>query len=75
MVKELAIASGGIFQFLIFKPITSGWEIVDVALGPSKNFKDLTSYNPGAQVFEYLYCIYNNIINNLFIYIVIFLYC
>jgi hypothetical protein len=53
MVKELAIASGGIFQFLIFKPITSGWEIVDVALGPSKNFEDLTSYNPGAQVFEY----------------------
>ena len=50
MVKDLALASNGLFQFVIFRPITDGWELLDAALGPSHSSENITSFNPTSQV-------------------------
>jgi hypothetical protein len=53
MVKELAIASDGLFQFVILRPIADGWELLDAALGPSHSSESdyITSFNPSSQVY------------------------
>jgi hypothetical protein len=50
MVKELALASNGLFQFVILRPIVDGWELLDAALGPSHSSENITCYNPTSQV-------------------------
>jgi hypothetical protein len=50
MVKDLALASDGLFQFVIFRPITDGWELLDSAFGPSHSSESITSFNPTSQV-------------------------
>ena len=50
MVKDLALASNGLFQFVILRPITDGWELLDAALGPSDSPEDITSFNPASHV-------------------------
>ncbi len=50
MVKELALASNGLFQFVILRPIADGWELLDAALGPSHSPDNITSLNPTSQV-------------------------
>ena len=50
MVKDLALASDGLFQFVILRPIADGWELLDAALGPSHSPENITSFNPTSQV-------------------------
>jgi hypothetical protein len=50
IVKELAIASDGLFQFVILKPFVGGWELLDMALGPSHTGEYITSFNSSSQV-------------------------
>jgi hypothetical protein len=50
MVKDLALASNGLFQFVILRPITDGWELLDAALGPSHSPENITRFNPTSQV-------------------------
>ena len=50
MVKDLALASNGLFQFIILRPITDRWELLDAAFGPSQSPESITSFNPTSQV-------------------------
>lgn len=50
MVKELATASDGLFQFATLKPIAGGWELLEAALGPSRTSEYITSFNRSSQI-------------------------